>query len=276
MTKMSRKLFGAFTLMELLVVITIMIILASILTPALQKAREKARQTVCQSNLREIFLATEMYKTDWNGYYPINCDYTNYVSGLSDGDSYPNGPLIFWSGAQYTKGGVLDFTGSPLYPYLKTGRIKTCPSFKQFAEAYQPGSGGYGYNKQFIGGSINGDGEFDYKQHKDSDIDNPSNTVILVDCAGIRSGAIVENYALSAPYYKVIGGSSWNQLSPSMHFRHNGWANVVWCDGHISSKRMSYSWTMYGKDYGAANIGFIGEYSTDPAIANKLYGHHEP
>ncbi|MFH1904200.1 MAG: prepilin-type N-terminal cleavage/methylation domain-containing protein [bacterium] len=275
MIKWIKRMKG-FTLLELLVVTAIIAMLSSILLPALSKAREKGRQTVCISNLKEIFLAIEMYKNDNDGYYPLCSDCTNYVSGLSKGDPYPSGPQIFWTGAQYTAEGELDFTGSPIYSYLKMGEIKTCPNFKQFSKtAYQPASGGYGYNKQFVGGNL-GSSQWFYKQHKDSDIKNPSETVILSDTAGIRSGAIVENYDLSAPYYKTIGGVSWNQLSPSMHFRHNGLANVVWCDGHITGERMSYSRTMYGRDYESVNIGWIGEDSTDPAVANKLYGHHEP
>lgn len=247
--------------------------LSSILLPALSKAMEKGRQTVCISNLKEIFLAIEMYKNDNCGYYPLACDYTNY----------PDYPRTFWSGVQRGDTGedkFLDFTGSPIYLYLKAGEIKTCPSFKQFAEGSQPASGGYGYNKQFVGGSINSSGEYDYKQHKDSDIKNPSEAAILADCASISGGVIVEGYELNAPYYygePMDGGDlDWYSLTPKMHFRHNGLANVVWCDGHITSERMSYSWTMYGRDYEGANIGFIGENSTDPAVANKLYGHHEP
>ncbi len=255
-----------FTLIELLVVIAIIGILAAMLLPVLAKAREKGQQTVCLSNVRQILLATEMYKNENQGYYPLGCNYINY----------PNYPLYFWSGIQHESGGELDFSGSPLYPHLQAGKIKTCPSFGQFAQAYQPGSGGYGYNKQFIGGSINGYGEFDYRQHRDSDIRDPSETAILSDTASIRSGEITEHYNLSSPYYKTILGVSWQQLTPTMHFRHGAWANTVWADGHLSSEKMSYSLIMYGNDYGAANIGFIGENSSDPAIANRLYGHHEP
>ncbi|HEY3418083.1 MAG TPA: prepilin-type N-terminal cleavage/methylation domain-containing protein, partial [Armatimonadota bacterium] len=53
-----------FTLIELLVVIAIIAILASILFPVFAKAREKARQATCNSNVRQLSTAVQMYVQD--------------------------------------------------------------------------------------------------------------------------------------------------------------------------------------------------------------------
>lgn len=60
----------AFTLVELLVVISIIGLLVGIAIPAVQSARESARRTQCQNNLRQIALGTELFHDSFKCYPP--------------------------------------------------------------------------------------------------------------------------------------------------------------------------------------------------------------
>ncbi len=55
-----------FTLLELLVVVTVIAILAGLLLPAMARAREEARKAVCKSNMKSFGLAMSMYANDYD------------------------------------------------------------------------------------------------------------------------------------------------------------------------------------------------------------------
>jgi len=61
---------GGFTLVELLVVISLIALLISLLTPALRSAREAGYRTACASNLRQIGQLTGVYMADNRGLFP--------------------------------------------------------------------------------------------------------------------------------------------------------------------------------------------------------------
>lgn len=59
-----------FTLIELMIVISIIGILASIMIPSFTRSRAQAQLSACCSNLRAVYTAAQMYATDYNGKYP--------------------------------------------------------------------------------------------------------------------------------------------------------------------------------------------------------------
>ncbi len=91
----------AFTLIELLVVIAIIALLISLILPALSSAREAGRQTVCQSNLRNLF-------TICRAYADVN-------KGLSPALGQPYGTVPNWALVVQQAAGVVGESGAELY-----------------------------------------------------------------------------------------------------------------------------------------------------------------
>jgi prepilin-type N-terminal cleavage/methylation domain-containing protein/prepilin-type processing-associated H-X9-DG protein len=118
----------AFTLIELLVVVAIIALLIAILLPALQGARDQARNSVCQSNLHQLGLATTYYAEDYEGRLP-------YILGSpNDEDGEPTNAPFY----QYHQ--IFNF-----WPYLKDLRIFKCPNARDnlSVKAYDYGTNPY-------------------------------------------------------------------------------------------------------------------------------------
>lgn len=118
---MSKRSRG-FTLIEVLVVITVISIIAAILFPVFAKVREKARQTTCLNNLKQLGIAMQMYADDSDGCFP-----GAQVSDGGHGNPYGN-----WAGV-YNVGGPCDPTKGQIYPYVKNAEVYLCPSDRGIA-----------------------------------------------------------------------------------------------------------------------------------------------
>jgi len=57
---------SGFTIVELLVVISIIALLVGILVPAVQKARDSAKTTQSKSNIHQVMIALANYSSDHN------------------------------------------------------------------------------------------------------------------------------------------------------------------------------------------------------------------
>lgn len=77
----DRHARAGFTLMEVMVVVTIIGILAAMMTSVVTSGRRQARQTDCKSNLRQMGIAILVYRGEHNGANPpwLSALYPEYV-----------------------------------------------------------------------------------------------------------------------------------------------------------------------------------------------------
>jgi prepilin-type N-terminal cleavage/methylation domain-containing protein/prepilin-type processing-associated H-X9-DG protein len=73
-----------FTLVELLVVISIIAVLVALLLPSLGRARDAARDAVCKSNLRQIGIGLYTYAVENSGKYPYGGIHPSSLSQYDD------------------------------------------------------------------------------------------------------------------------------------------------------------------------------------------------
>ncbi len=70
---MTRDLRKGFTIIELLVVVSIIALLVGMLLPAIGKARDTARVNVSKNNLRQLGVAHKTYAADWSDRHVTFC-----------------------------------------------------------------------------------------------------------------------------------------------------------------------------------------------------------
>jgi prepilin-type N-terminal cleavage/methylation domain-containing protein/prepilin-type processing-associated H-X9-DG protein len=155
----SRLKRGAFTLVELLVVIGIIALLISILLPALQRVREHANQIKCASNMRQIYQSLAMYAGENKNSLPV----PPLIGEI--------GPAFYWEAYPMIDLAVIDYQNGSLWPYLSrdTGAreaIFNCPSDDEDKRQVSTGGGNlqvirrnfsYSFNAQMreITGALN-------------------------------------------------------------------------------------------------------------------------
>lgn len=243
---MIKQSTRGFTLVELLVVIAIIGILASLLMPALTRARIAARSVNCKSNLRQIGMAVEMWRTDRNDYYPPVCD---------------NAFLKFWWGERsgYGPDDPVDFTKGYISQYIPGGQIGMCPQLviNRIELVASGATAGYAYNSYYIGGNgkaiLPDWSNWPGMPARGGEVAHPSQTIMFADSATVNSifspTRLRENWVLDPP--------SMNYKPPApylpqalVHFRHAGRANVLFCDGHVVSMTPHEIWPVLDSSLG--------------------------
>jgi prepilin-type N-terminal cleavage/methylation domain-containing protein len=141
----------AFTLVELLVVISIIAILLAVLIPAMSRAKETAKRIICSNQQKQVALGVNAYSSDYDGFLPWyggvdplypapwtdsdsqdgerhpyvvlrdNSDKSDYLEGRSPGGK----PVPMRVGCIFRRN------------IIKTGKVFYCPSNKEKSYVYE-------------------------------------------------------------------------------------------------------------------------------------------
>ncbi len=242
---------GAFTLIELTVVLAAVAVLVALLLSALGRARSVAQMALCASNLQQMGVATQMYLDAWNC-YPGN------AATLANGESFSiwqprlmlfmaNNPAVFYcpaepiseewwntfASAQNSKGVSVYASSEEMgYGYLPGEELLNIPQYSADGE-YANFSYGYnvwgteiGTHRQLgLGTGTYLVGKAHNAQPIASEVVDPEDMIEITDR---------EYYAKPQYPYAYEVWPSRPDLNPPSDV-HDGCSNTLFCDGHVAT-----------------------------------------
>lgn len=256
----------AFTLIELLAVISVIAILVSLLIPAVSRAKYAAKNATCRNNLQQISMALQMYVSTYDNRYP----YT-YRQDLNTEQQIAQAIAEGQNGSWY---GLL---GLPL-PYRDVtndfgsvtrcwGGVFRCPmlSYIESVNGVAPEhlwllEGSYGYNAYGVGippfdsnqpmigleGTMYSDPsdpflDMRYGYIRENDVKSPVNMIAIGDLF-LRSrnpsfDTTIDFEPIIMPSGRMNSIRTPNRKQPAF-IAHHGRCNRSFVDGHLESEDM--------------------------------------
>lgn len=210
-----------FSLIEMLVVISITSLLLAILLPVLAAARQAGQRVMCMNHARQMTQASLMYANDHQTQlFPMR-------------EEFPGVGRLWWFGFEPFGGSTvegereLDRTRGRLWPYYQmTDSIEICPAYPLDSARYKPKFATnwttYGHPLQLM--DIN-------RPTRLGDLQQPGNTPAFVDASQINT---FQSPASPAnPMFE-----QWHYISrfdQTVLYLHSGSANAAMYDGHVKA-----------------------------------------
>jgi len=225
---MSRntQVLPACTIVEMLVVVTVIAILAALLFPALARSKEKAHQAACRNNLRELGVAFQLYHADFEDQFP------------GPGSAYEYGPQpedwIWWQyGREVARSTIGKYVG------LFNPGLFTCPADRRAkslqVQAYLPNEPyrySYALTSYDLTNGVNPGMATIIAQDRQScpfkvsAIKNPAIKMMLVE---------EDDQTIDDPRWVPVGRGA-NLVSA----RHRGKGDITFADGHVEAVTPSF------------------------------------
>lgn len=199
-----------FTLVEFLIVVTVMIIIFSLINPAFKQTLEVARSTQCLNQMREMMVSVHLFSEDQQGQFPnpndrVNSNNDGWIDDNS-GEKDKNTPAAIKRGT--------------LFPYVGNTDQYRCPEDDRHVVSYQMSMlvGGYS-TSSFATRGLN-------------DVENPSYKLVFAEedtWRDVASGAWGIYASTSKPTLNL--GRWWDDVANW----HRGGMNVSFVDGHVEA-----------------------------------------
>lgn len=225
-----------FTMIELIVVISIIAILVSMLLPALRNAREYARRSTCMNNEKQFLLCVGSYVSDNDGF----CI-----------PAYDKQPGYSWT--TYTDE-IIPRPKNPDYLSEKarnTNPTYFCPSNPLFYNGTTRWFHNYSWNRNtgYESGASNAKGQI-----KIVFVTKPSDFIVILD--GIRSALAAEitTYTFNENFIRIDWPGQYFMTNP-----HVVGDNCGFIDGHVEWKKRGETKPEQAKVYFDGDAGIPGQ-----------------
>lgn len=230
-----------FTLVELLVVISIIGLLAGLGIPAINRGLESARTAGCANNLKQMGIAVQRFSAEHDGYLMKswgNQGPAMYAPGVDLSWGYPQNDWVGWDRMvlDYLELGTLGPNGKRVYTE-KSASICRCPADKTKGNVfsnYLVGVGAIPNSYRF-----NASAQLDPNRamaRKIVSLPSPSKFILIMD----GNWKSYHHVSISDPV--AIGNVSRTDTNNVATTRHGGAANYLFADGHVERLKWAETW----------------------------------
>ncbi len=235
----------AFTLLELLVVIAIIAILVALLLGGISQAKGKAQRIQCTNNVRQLGIGVLAFVTDYST-YPLRSN-PGYYNG-----TYPEHNTIWMTALQYTEFSFGGGTNRIRFSQWSGQGIWKCPAANRPNDWPEHGYESYGYNAYGLSSnketnSLGLGGHHAWGGSsppvRESEVVVPSDTMVIGDGLFGNNGSILDgswNFWRSAAVTNYLRDTRHAGSTSRAFARHQGKANVVFCDGHVELPTLKF------------------------------------